>query len=393
MMGPLDGLVVIDLTSVVAGPLATQLLAQQGARVIKVEPKEGDRARMLGAIVAPGFSSVHVTLNAGKQSVSLDLGKAAGVAALLRLVERADILVHNFRPGVMERLGLPVETLRSIRPDLIIARITGFGQTGPLSGERAYDPIVQAEAAMTVRNEAGEPRLAPQYICDKTTGLYAAQAITAAVAAYARTGKATVVDISMLEAAVAFGWIDIHSNETFAEAVRPQPDIAAVYRPWPTRDGWVVIVMLSDAEFAGWAAVVGAGDRLDDPCFKDMTARFLNWDRVRALGEAALSAMSTKEAVQQLRAAGVPCGIANTSAMLRDIDQLTEDGFLVEADDDRLGRVTTPLPAARFDGFRRMAVPASAVGAETRAVLAEHGFDSAEIDALFESRIAHTAPE
>ena len=145
-MLPLDGVTVIDLTSVVAGPLATQIMAQQGARVWKVEPPEGDRARLLGAVAAPGFSSAHVALNADKQSVAIDLARADGQALLRRMVPQADLLIHNFRPGVMERLGLGTDVLHALRPDLVIARISGFGQDGPMAGGRAYDPIVQAES-------------------------------------------------------------------------------------------------------------------------------------------------------------------------------------------------------------------------------------------------------
>jgi len=390
MNGPLEGIVVVDLTSVVAGPLATQIFAQQGARVFKIEPPEGDRARMLGAIAAPGFSAVHATLNAGKDSVGLDLTQPAARAILMRLIEVADVLIHNFRPGVAERLGMRVEELQDRYPRLVIARVTGFGQKGPLSTERAYDPIVQAESGMAVRDDAGEPRLAPQYVHDKTAGLYAAQAVTAALVARARMGRGCVVDVSMLEAAVAYGWIDIHGTETFARPQRPQPNIAKVYRLWRTSDGWVVIVMLSQDEFAGWAQTVEAPEALEDPRFADMASRFLNWDALRDIGEAKLAGMSTEQATARLRGAGVPCGVANDSGGVRKHEQLQANGFLVERADERLGPTTTPLPAARFDG-KRNSTPsrAQSIGERTQGVLSEAGMSQEEIEAAFASGAAH----
>lgn len=356
-MLPLEGIVVADLTSVVAGPLATSILAEQGARIVKIEPKAGDRARMLGPIAAPGRSAVHARLNAGKESAVLDLTQAEDVGTLLRIVAAADVLVHNYRPGVMERLGLTLDRLRETRPDLIVARITGFGQTGPLCGERAYDPIIQAEAGLTVPDASGEPRLIPQYVCDKVTGLYAAQAITAALLARTRGRGASMIDISMLEAAVAFGWMDAHQEAVFAVPARPGPNIAAVYRPWPARDGWLVIVMVSDEEFAGFAAAIGAPDLPADERFADMPSRFHHWDAIRAAGEPHLAAMSVQEAARRLRAAGVPCGIVNSAEALTAHPQLAANDFL-----ERVGDAVLPAAVARFDGGRTRSGPAPDLG-------------------------------
>ncbi|MEG3178748.1 CoA transferase [Sphingomonas sp. RB3P16] len=391
MAGPLEGITVIDLTSVVAGPLATQLFAQQGARVLKIEPPEGDRARALGAIAAPGFSAVHATLNAGKASVGLDLAQLPAREILMRLIAGADIVIHNFRPGVDERLGLDSATLHRQHPRLVIARITGFGQEGPMSAERAYDPIVQAEAGMTVRDATGEPRLAPQWVCDKTAGLYAAQAVSAALVARERTNRGCVVDISMMEAAVAYGWIDVHGTEIFAQPLVQAPDIAAVYRPWRTRDGWVVIVMLSQAEFAGWARALGVSQVFEDPRFADMASRFRNWDALRAIGAPHLADMTTTDATARLRMAGVPCGVANDKPGVRNHPQLDADGYLVTREDPRFGPTTTPLPVARFDGLRDAAPsPAEMIGAATRKTLVMLGLASDVVDAAFASGAAHS---
>jgi len=345
---------------------------------------------MLGAIAQPGFSSVHVTLNAGKESIGLDLASLEGRKLLERLVPRADVLIHNFRPGVMERLGLGNEQLQILRVDLIIARISGFGQAGPLSSERAYDPIVQAESGMTVRDAAGEPRLAPQYICDKTAGLYAAQAVTAALFARSRDGRGRVVDISMIEAAVGFGWIDLHAPQAFPDGAKPAPNIAAVYRPWRTLDGWIVVVILSEAEFRGWAEAINAPDVLDDKRFGDMASRFLNWDALRAQCSSKLGSLTTVEALQRLRAAGVPCGAANQSADLLDHDQLQFEGFIQTVHHPRIGRTTRVKPVARFDDTREaIDSHAPAIGEQTCSVLSELGLGADEIGAALASGAAH----
>jgi crotonobetainyl-CoA:carnitine CoA-transferase CaiB-like acyl-CoA transferase len=392
-MLPLQGITVIDLTSVVAGPLATQIMAQQGARVWKVEPPEGDRSRLLGAIAAPGFSSAYVALNADKQSVGIDLGSGEGRDLLRRMVPSADVLFHNFRPGVLERLGFDTATLHALRPDLIVARITGFGQDGPMRGGRAYDPIVQAESGMVSWEEDG-PVLAPQWVCDKTAGLYAAQAVTAALFARGRSGKGAVVDISMLEAAVAYGWMDLHGGQAFPDCASPPPNIASVYRAWATKDGWVVVVMLSQAEFEGWARAIGAPELLDDPRYADMATRFLNWNDLRAFSAPRIAAMTTAEAVARLGEAGVPCGVANPSAALAGHAQLAHNDFVAVTAHPHAGAVRRTRAVARFDGARSgFDAHAPCIGRDSRAILAAAGLSDAEISAALASGAVHAPQE
>ena len=364
MSAPLSAITVLDLTTVVAGPLATSLLAQQGARVIKVEPPAGDTARALGAR-REGMSGSFLALNAGKESVVLDLAAPGGVAALLDLAEAADVLVHNYRPGVMERLGVTLEALRARRPDLIVARISGFGDVGPMAGDRAYDPVIQAEAAMAGRNDQGEPRLAAQYLCDKVAGLYAAQAITAALAARARDGRARTVDVSMLEAAAAFGALDMHSALAFQEPASPMPDVAAIYRPWRAADGWVVAIMLSNAEFAGFSRALELPALLEDPRFADMASRFGHWEALRELAAPKAATLSVDRLIGALRDEGVPCARVNDGAALHQHPQLAATDFWREEVHPLVGRVRLPSPVARFDGQRGSPSPAPALGQHT----------------------------
>jgi len=392
-MLPLEGITVIDLTSVVAGPLATQIMAQQGARIWKVEPFEGDRARLLGAVATPGFSSAHVALNADKQSIALDLTRDEGREVLRRLIPQADILIHNFRPGVMERLELGSAALQDLRPELVTVRISGFGQEGPMADARAYDPIVQAESGMVTWGEDG-PTLMPQWICDKNAGLYAAQAATAALVARGRTGKGAQVDVSMLEAAIAYGWIDLHGDLAFPESESRMPDIASVYRPWQTADGWIVVVMLSQAEFEGWAGAIDAPDLLADPRYADMTKRFLNWNDLRAFSAPRIAALPTSEAVARLVDAGVPCGVVNRSAALPDHPQVVHDDFVVLTDHPQAGAVRRTRPVARFDGKRSgLDDHAPRVGEHSHSVLAAAGFEPEEIEAAFATGAARAPQE
>lgn len=361
MTAPLSTVTVLDLTTVVAGPLATSLLAQQGARVIKVESPAGDTTRALGAR-REGMSGSFLALNAGKESVVLDLAQPVAVEALLDLAAAADVMVHNFRPGVMEKLGVTLEALRARRADLIVARISGFGDVGPMAGDRAYDPVIQAEAAMAGRNDQGEPRLAAQYLCDKVAGLYAAQAITAALAARATDGRPRTVDVSMLEAAAAFGAIDMHSALAFQEPASPMPDVAAIYRPWRAADGWVVAIMLSNAEFAGFSRALGLPALLGDPRFADMASRFAHWDSLREIAAPRTAIFSVELLLDALRREGVPCARVNDGAALHQHPQLAAAGFWREEVHPVVGRVRLPSPVARFDGERGSPSPAPSLG-------------------------------
>lgn len=364
MSAPLSTITVLDLTTVVAGPLATSLLAQQGARVIKVEPASGDTARTLGP-QRQRLSGSFLMLNAGKESVVLDLAGPTGLAALFDLAEQADVLMHNYRPGVMEKLGVTLDALRARRPDIIVARISGFGDSGPMAGDRAYDPVIQAEGGMAGRNDEGEPRLALQYLCDKVTGLYAAQAVTAALAGRAMDRRAREVDVSMLETAAAFMAIDIHSGLAFLEPASPMPNVAAIYRPWRTADGWAVVIMLTNAEFAAFSRALDLPDLLDDARFADMPSRFAHWEALRAAAGPAVEAIASDALIDALRREGVPCGRVNDGEALREHPQLAATGFWREQDHPVAGRLRLPSPVARFDGERLDLSPAPTLGQHT----------------------------
>lgn len=381
---PLAGVRVVDLTTVVAGPIATLILAQQGADVIKVEPPGGDLVRRLGFMAKDGSSSTFHVLNRGKKLVELDLAREAGREALAALIAEADVLLHNYRPGAAEKLGLDAAVLRARHPGLIIGEVTGFGPWEPLKNVRAYDPVIQAESGLAARPDRPEPELYPQYICDKVAGMYLCQAITAALAAKAKDGAGRRVEVSMLEAATAFSWMDVHMPLTLKDPARPGPNIAKVYRPWRADGGWFVVVMLSEKEFSCWCEAVGAPELLEDPRCADMASRFMNWDVIREVCEPKVAEQDIETLLERLRAMGVPVGKVNTSEDIATHDQLHAGGFLYDAEASGAGPVRLPGAPARFDGERPglgETVDARP-GKDTRAVLEAAGVPAAVIDAV-----------
>ena len=381
---PLAGVRVVDLTTVVAGPIATLILAQQGAEVIKVEPPGGDLLRRLGFMAKDGSSSTFQVLNRSKQLVALDLGAEAGREALTALIATADVLVHNYRPGAAEKLGLDPDQLRQRHPGLIIGEVTGFGPWEPLKNVRAYDPVIQAESGLAARPDKPEPELYPQYICDKVAGLYLCQAVTAALAAKAKDGQGRRVEVSMLEAATAFSWMDVHMDQTYLDPARPGPNIAKVYRPWKAEGGWFVAVMLSEKEFVCWCEAVGALELREDPRCADMASRFANWDVIRAVCEPKVAREPLEIVLGRLRAMGVPAGKVNTSSDVAEHAQLHAGGFLYEAQAPGAGPVRLPGAPVRFDGARPgLGVTVDAtLGKDTRAVLQSAGVPADVIDAV-----------
>jgi CoA:oxalate CoA-transferase len=322
-MAPLDGIIILDLTHVLAGPFATQSLQDLGARVIKVErPGTGDDTRAFPPFLQ-GESAYFATLNAGKQSIALDL-KADGDRAIFdRLVARADVLVENYRPGVMARLGYGWEVLHDRHPRLIYAAVSGFGQTGPDAQKPAYDMVVQARGGvMSITGEAGGPPVrVGASIGDIVAGMYLTQGILAALYDRERTGLGAMVDVAMLDSQVA---IQEHSVAlTTATGVPPGPTGARhpTITPFSTfraADGFVVIAAGNDAIFARLCKVLGLS-LVDDPRFATNAARCDNNALLKRLIEAVTLMEPVAHWIAVLEAAGLPTGrVQNMAEVLRD---------------------------------------------------------------------------
>jgi crotonobetainyl-CoA:carnitine CoA-transferase CaiB-like acyl-CoA transferase len=390
MPGPLDGIRVIDLTTVVSGPVCTMILADQGADVIKVEQPGGDIARRTSG--DGEFTAMFVSSNRGKRSIALDLKQPAALQALHRLIAGADVLVQNFRPGTMERLGLSEPAMRAGNPGLIYVSISGVGDTGPYVKKRVYDPIIQSLsgfADVQADQETGRPRMIRTIVADKTTAVYAAQAVCAALVARGRTGLGQHIRLSMLDTMVAFLWPEAMAQYTVvgrenAPQPAPRPDLI-----FKTVDGYITVGSLSDAEWRGLCAVIDRPQWIDDPRFKTPSARSQNAaERLALVGEI-IATGDSQGWLDRLDAADVPCAPILKRGEVMDNAQIINNKLIELIDQPMLGSVRQPRPAALFDLTPAgIAGPAPRIGEHTDAILMEAGYTEGEIEELKTSRAA-----
>src|SRR5947209_7149341 len=282
MSGPLSGVRVIDLTGVVSGPLATMFLADQGAEVLKIEPLAGDITRRSRQAIdkAGNFSALFISTNRGKRSIAIDVKSDAGRQILKKLISHADVLVQNFRPGTMERLGLGYTELRKSYPRLIYVSISGVGDTGPYVKKRVYDPIVQALSGfcdIQAQPITNRPQMIRTIVADKTTAIFAAQAVCAALYARERTGEGQHIRLAMLDTMIAYLWPEAMTQYTVVGREATTPDPTA--RPdliFETTDGYITVGTISDSEWQGFCAAAGRSALAEDPRFNTPGGRAEN---------------------------------------------------------------------------------------------------------------------
>jgi crotonobetainyl-CoA:carnitine CoA-transferase CaiB-like acyl-CoA transferase len=384
--GPLAGVRVIDCTSMISGPMATMMLGDQGADVIKVEaPGTGDLVRLMGA--GPrGMAPTFATVNRNKRSLVLDLSQPRGRELLGRLVAGADVFVQNFRPGTAERMGIGEAALRAERSDLIYVSISGFGETGPYARKRVYDPLVQALSGLAAiqADASGRPRMLRLIVPDKLTAVTAAQAISAALFARERTGLGQHVRLSMLDAMVAFLWHEGMAGYTWVgdETERARAQLAQDL-VFETADGFMTAGTVADAEWQGFCRAAGRPDWQEDPRFATTAARVVHVEERLARMQEVLRTATTAEWLARLDAEGVPCAPILTRAELLVHPQLAANELIEESVHPHAGRMRQPRPAARFDatpaGIRR---PAPLLGEHSDELLAEFGLAADAIAAL-----------
>ncbi len=391
---PLAGLRVVDLSQIVSGPMAASILADQGADVIKVETPGGDPVRGLGPRKGD-VSTMFITVNRGKRGIVLDLKQAAAADVLARLISQADVLIENFRPGAIERLGFGYERCRTLNPRLIFASINGFGPDGPYANIRVYDPVVQAVSglAATQTDRDGNVGLIRSLIADKVTALTAVQAITAALFMRERTGIAQRVDVAMLDAAVAFNWADGMYNHGFVDDAPPAfPEYGAMMRLWPAADGQVAIGFLQNSEFGAMARAVGLDDLATDPRLQSVAGRMQHQAEWSPRLAAALKAADLDTLMAGFIREGAVGGRVNALAQVSDDPQVVHNRIVAEIDHGAEGRVRNARPAARFGAAPETALRAAPhLGEHSRAVLAELGYDAAAVEALLASGAARAA--
>lgn len=398
MAGPLQGIRIVDATSMIAGPLATMILGDQGADVIKIEnPTGGDHSRQVAGR-RRGWSASFLQNNRSKRSVALDLKRDDGMEALHAILRTADVFVQNWRPGVAGRLGLSEEAVRALRPDIIYVSIAGFGYEGDWAARPVYDPLIQALSGLAaVQGQGrGRPSLVRTIVPDKVTAIQASQAITAALFARASTGRGDHVRLSMLDSVVAFLFASDFTGQTFigdeaAEETWDEESAAQDYVEliYETADGFMAVSAHTDKTWSGLSRAVGRPDWLEDERFASVEAREVNKSARLALTQEVLSRDTTANWMERLRAEDVPCAPVLRRSEVIDHPQVEANGTILRMDHPGAGPIRLARPPARFGAFAPDP-PAHAprLGADTRAVLAEVGLTNDAIAALFASGAA-----
>jgi crotonobetainyl-CoA:carnitine CoA-transferase CaiB-like acyl-CoA transferase len=336
--------------------------------------------------------------NRNKRSIALDLKDPRGKAVLMRLIDGADVFVQNFRPGVIERMGLDEAAVRAAAPEIVYVSIGGFSDRGPYAAKPVYDPLVQALSGLTTiqaGSDVDRPRLVRTILPDKVTGITAAQAITAALVARLRTGKGQHVKLSMLESVIAFLWHSDMGSQTFVDGNIPQQDAQSfIDLIYETADGYITVSLMTDRQWQAAAGAMGRPDWLTDPRFATAARRQENIDARLALTQEVLRTRTTAEWLERLGTADVPCAPVLTRTDMIRHPQIVENGIVIEYEHERAGRLRQARPAARFsetpvDRF----AGAPVLGFNTAEVLAEAGYGNAEIADLAAAGVIRVGTE
>ncbi len=385
MAGPLDGIRVIDLTNIYSGPICTSVLGDQGADVIKVESPDGDWMREPRGIERNGVSSAFAMMNRNKRSIVIDLMTDEGKAVLKKLVVDADVVVENFRPGVMERLGIGYDVLKQVNEGLIFASINGVGHSGPYSGRRVYDAIVQAISgigSLQADPRTDRPVLVNSLVCDKLTSMTAAQAISSALVARERTGVGQRVDVAMLEAALFFLWSDNMLNYTLVGDDSPyvfNPSHARFIRD--TKDGYVCTMPVQADEWQGLFRALDLPNLIEEERFR--TEEGLDMELLQATLNEAYARFTTEELLPRLEENQVPFATVNSRDEVIDDPQVVAMQSLWEFEHTVAGEIRQARPPGRFSetpaGIFRCSPEH---GEHTREVLEEAGYSGEEISAM-----------
>jgi crotonobetainyl-CoA:carnitine CoA-transferase CaiB-like acyl-CoA transferase len=381
MAGPLQGIRIVDLTSMISGPVATMLLGDQGADVIKVEPLSGDLVRYMGPN-REGLTSGFISANRNKRSVAIDLKSDDGIDIIKRLIATADVFIQNFRPGAIQRMGLSEDVVRAIRPDIVYVSISGFGEKGPYAGKRVYDPVIQALsglASIQKDQESGRPKMVRTIIPDKTTAITAAQAITAALFARERNGIGQHVKLAMLDAMVGYLWPEGMAGFTFigkeVKAARAQFAQDLIFQ---TVDGYITAGAVSDAEWEGMCRALERPQWMDDERFNTPNGRIVNVKERLVITAEVLAQRTSAEWLARLDAEGVPCAPVLDRSEVFEQEQIKVNGTIEEFDHPVAGRIRQPRPAARFDKTpAEITRQAPVLGQHTQEILEELGIDAA----------------
>jgi crotonobetainyl-CoA:carnitine CoA-transferase CaiB-like acyl-CoA transferase len=391
MTGPLSGVRVLDLTSVVAGPLATQTLGDMGADVIKIESPDGDTTRYTGPARSPDMAALFMGLNRSKRSLVLDLKQAAAADALWRLIATADVLVHSMRPQKIERLGFGHQAVCARNPRIVYAAIHGYREGGPYSRQPAYDDVIQGQSgfASLMAEIAGEPRYAPTIIADKTTALSLVGAISAALFAREKTGRGQFVEVPMFECMVSF----ILAEHLFGHCFTPPLGklgytrvLGSWRRPYKTKDGYLCMMAYTEAQWRRFWATVGKPEVSDDPRFNSIASRSHNVIALYKLAGDCLADKTTDEWLALLRKLEIPSARVSSLDDVMTDPQLKAGGFFKQASHPSEGEIQfTDLPVRFGDSSASADRLQPRLGEHSIAMLREAGLSENEISALLAS--------
>ncbi len=397
-MGPLQGIKIVDMTTVLMGPFATQTLGDYGADVIKVESLDGDVTRQIGPTRHPGMGPVFLNVNRSKRSICLDLKKDAGRAVVLRLVADADVLVYNVRPQAMQRLRLGYEDVAAVNPRLIYAGVFGFGQDGPYAAKAAYDDLIQGGSALAhlmARGGDGTPRYVPNALVDRIVGLNAVGAILASLVHRDRTGVGQRVDIPMFETMAGFVMGDHLGGLTYEPpldqggyARHLSPD----RRPYKTSDGYICVIVYNDKQWDKFLTATGRDDLRSDPRFATFAGRSANIDHVYAELARIIALRSTAEWITLLDEADVPALPMHDLVSILNDPHLVATEFFPTVEHPSEGKIRSMRPAATWS--KTQAVPtrlAPRLGQQSEDVLRELGYSSDEITQLISDGVTNKA--
>lgn len=395
--GPLHGVKVIDLTSVMLGPFCTQILGEMGAEVIKVEPPAGEIGRQTGLAKNKGMAAGFVAKGRNKRSVVLDLKRPRAMSVLHRLVSGADVFVHNIRPKAAARLGIDYASIAASRPDIVYASATGYGESGPYADKPAYDDLIQGASGLAALFGAvtGTPRYAPSVLADKTTGLYLTYAISMALFHRERTGEGQKIHVPMYESFAGFIISEHLQGRSYEPPTGPagyQRMLTPHRRPYPTSDGYVCVLPYNNKHWRSFFALAGREDLADDPRFADQASRSANIDALYEFVAEVIARHSTAYWLEALEAADVPVMPMHTPEDLFDCPHLQAVGMFPVVDHPSEGKLRTTKVPVSFSktpgGYYRHA---ETLGASTEAVLREAGLTDAEILALREDGATGTS--
>ncbi len=392
--GPLAGVKILDLTTVVMGPYATQILGDMGADIVKVESPSGDNMRWVGPMKNPGMGHIYLHANRNKRSLVLDLKQAEGREAILKLAAVSDVLVYNVRPAAMARLGLSYEDVKAANPKIIYVGAFGFSEDGPYAGRPAYDDLIQGAAgvpALSLAQGSEVPRYAPVTLGDRSVGLQTVIAIIGALFHAAHTGIGQSVEVTMFESLSQFVLGDHMGGKTFEPPLGPPGYarlIAPHRRPYATRDGYLCVLIYNDKQWERFFEMIGRRDLLTDARFCDHSSRAAHIKAVYEFVAEVMKTRTTSDWMQALDESDIPATPMHTLDSLIDDPHLNAIGFFPEYDHATEGKIRTTAPVGKWSetppSIRSLA---GRLGEHSRDVLGELGYSAAEIDAMLAKKI------